>query len=305
LSCSRAGSGMTGRPGRLASADILNNRYHDPTLGRFISVDPLVSVTHDAYGYASNNPASRSDPSGLLDVSDTGNIRLQSETNSHPVYVYDDLSGSSRISSGGFGPYSGMVESAARREGVNPNLLASIVDYESKSLTNSTGTEVGDGLIDEVKGYFKSNVSVGLMQLQEQAVGVALKNDPSIASSYGMPGAGPSNMLRESAGDKGLSIMLGASFLKVKEGDVRGGLAGAGVSIGKSPPPGAAVIPLSSLVAHNYNADLFLVLRPYSNGQIDYSKIQGRFYSYGQVATTRMDTRSGGTSPECGRGRPC
>jgi hypothetical protein len=65
LSCSRAGSGMTGRPGRLASADILNNRYHDPTLGRFISVDPLVNVTHDAYGYGKNNPISYSDPSGL------------------------------------------------------------------------------------------------------------------------------------------------------------------------------------------------------------------------------------------------
>jgi hypothetical protein len=56
---------MTLVAGRLASHIILNNRYHDPTLGRFISVDPLVSVTHDAYGYGNNNPITHSDPTGL------------------------------------------------------------------------------------------------------------------------------------------------------------------------------------------------------------------------------------------------
>jgi hypothetical protein len=264
-----------------------------------------VATSGSAYGYASNNPISRSDPSGLLDVSDTGNIRLQSETNSHPVYVYDDLSGSSGVRSGGFGQYSKLIEWAAKKEGVNPNLLASIVDYESKSLTNSTGTEFGDNMLDELKGYIKSNVSVGLMQLQEQAVGVALKNDPTIPSRYGFPGAGSGTMMYESTNDKQLSIVLGASFLNSLEGDVRSGLGGAGVAVGKYPPPGTDVIPLSSIVAHNYNAKLPVVLRPYSNGQIDYSKVQDRFYSYGQLATTRMDTRSGGTSSECGRGRPC
>jgi uncharacterized protein RhaS with RHS repeats len=44
----------------------LNNRYLDPTLGRFISVDPLVNMTHDAYGYGNNNPTTYSDPSGLI-----------------------------------------------------------------------------------------------------------------------------------------------------------------------------------------------------------------------------------------------
>jgi hypothetical protein len=43
----------------------LNNRYLDPVLGRFISVDPLISVTLDAYGYGNNNPIRFSDPSGL------------------------------------------------------------------------------------------------------------------------------------------------------------------------------------------------------------------------------------------------
>jgi RHS repeat-associated protein len=43
----------------------LNNRYHDPALGVFISVDPLVSKTGEPYLYASGNPTTLSDPSGL------------------------------------------------------------------------------------------------------------------------------------------------------------------------------------------------------------------------------------------------
>ena len=43
----------------------LNNRYHDPTLGAFVSVDPLVSLTGQPYSYGSNNPVTFSDPSGL------------------------------------------------------------------------------------------------------------------------------------------------------------------------------------------------------------------------------------------------
>ena len=44
----------------------LNNRYHDPTLATFISVDPLVTITGEAYIYASANPITYSDPTGLF-----------------------------------------------------------------------------------------------------------------------------------------------------------------------------------------------------------------------------------------------
>jgi RHS repeat-associated protein len=54
--------------------DYLNNRYHDPTLGRFISVDPLVSLTGDAFGYGNNNPTTYSDPLGLC-AADGGGAR--------------------------------------------------------------------------------------------------------------------------------------------------------------------------------------------------------------------------------------
>lgn len=43
----------------------LNNRYQDPTLGVFISVDPLATKTGQPYLYAGGNPTTLSDPSGL------------------------------------------------------------------------------------------------------------------------------------------------------------------------------------------------------------------------------------------------
>ena len=48
-----------------ATVVFLNNRYHDPGLGRFISVDPLVAKTGQAYAYGTNNPITYSDPTGL------------------------------------------------------------------------------------------------------------------------------------------------------------------------------------------------------------------------------------------------
>ena len=46
----------------------LNNRYYDPTLGNFVSVDPLVGKTGTPYLYANGNPATLSDPTGLCGV---------------------------------------------------------------------------------------------------------------------------------------------------------------------------------------------------------------------------------------------
>jgi RHS repeat-associated protein len=47
----------------------MRNRYYDPELGRFITVDPLVYVDGpNAYGFAVNDPVNGSDPLGLLDL---------------------------------------------------------------------------------------------------------------------------------------------------------------------------------------------------------------------------------------------
>ena len=60
----RAGSRVRPRchPPRL---NYLNNRYMDPVLGVFVSVDPLVGKTGTPYLYAAENPTTLSDPEGL------------------------------------------------------------------------------------------------------------------------------------------------------------------------------------------------------------------------------------------------
>lgn len=67
--CSRAPAAATDGYGSRRGCLFLNNRYHDPALGTFISVDPLVGATGEAYIYASGNPTTLSDPLGLCSVS--------------------------------------------------------------------------------------------------------------------------------------------------------------------------------------------------------------------------------------------
>ncbi|HAP75385.1 MAG TPA: hypothetical protein DCR14_04820 [Acidimicrobiaceae bacterium] len=44
----------------------LNNRYHDPALAAFVSVDPLVGKTGEPYLYAGGSPSTKMDPTGLF-----------------------------------------------------------------------------------------------------------------------------------------------------------------------------------------------------------------------------------------------
>lgn len=53
---------------RVGCSVFLNNRYMDPTVSVFLSVDPLVAKTGDPYLYAGGNPTTLSDPSGLCSV---------------------------------------------------------------------------------------------------------------------------------------------------------------------------------------------------------------------------------------------
>ena len=41
------------------------HRYYDSTTGQFVSVDPLVGVTGEAYGYVGGDPGNELDPTGL------------------------------------------------------------------------------------------------------------------------------------------------------------------------------------------------------------------------------------------------
>nr|WP_307961417.1 RHS repeat-associated core domain-containing protein [Salinispora arenicola] len=66
----------------------LNAREYDPTLGRFISVDPIMDLTDpqqwNGYAYANNNPVTYSDPSGLAHIegNSKGNGRTAYQTGS-------------------------------------------------------------------------------------------------------------------------------------------------------------------------------------------------------------------------------
>ncbi len=44
---------------------IRSSSFYDPTTGQFLTRDPAVSMTRDAYGYAGNSPLNATDPSGL------------------------------------------------------------------------------------------------------------------------------------------------------------------------------------------------------------------------------------------------
>lgn len=43
----------------------LQARYYDPATGQFISIDPEVSLTSQAYAYTGSNPLNAADPTGL------------------------------------------------------------------------------------------------------------------------------------------------------------------------------------------------------------------------------------------------
>jgi RHS repeat-associated protein len=52
----------------------LKSRIYDPSIGRFLSVDPLweMFVNQSPYSYALNNPISYKDPSGLAPEKEKG-----------------------------------------------------------------------------------------------------------------------------------------------------------------------------------------------------------------------------------------
>jgi hypothetical protein len=60
------------------------HRYYDPTTGQFLTVDPLVDETGQAYGYVSDDPVSGSDPNGLS-VTDPGFVaQVKRQEQLHP-----------------------------------------------------------------------------------------------------------------------------------------------------------------------------------------------------------------------------
>ncbi|MET7480948.1 RHS repeat-associated core domain-containing protein [Streptomyces sp. NPDC005648] len=86
----------------------LGAREYDPTIGRFVSDDPILELTDaqqiDGYTYAADNPITGSDPSGLM-LDGGGDCRYQTGgCNPDPApTTSDDSSGSSHHGGGGGG----------------------------------------------------------------------------------------------------------------------------------------------------------------------------------------------------------
>jgi RHS repeat-associated protein len=73
--------GFTGEPHDGTGLSYLRARYYDPSLGRFMSRDPLpgnprICQTQDRYSYATNNPTRQVDPSGLKSQAVAGDSPL-------------------------------------------------------------------------------------------------------------------------------------------------------------------------------------------------------------------------------------
>ena len=57
---------------KASSLYYLRARWYDPATAQFISVDPLVNVTHQPYQYVGDNPGSNTDPTGECECSAAG-----------------------------------------------------------------------------------------------------------------------------------------------------------------------------------------------------------------------------------------
>lgn len=68
----------------------MQQRYYDPSLGRFLSVDPVTAnpntgTNFNRYWYANNNPYKFTDPDGRRSVVRGGNIYIQPEDKTVPA----------------------------------------------------------------------------------------------------------------------------------------------------------------------------------------------------------------------------
>lgn len=66
--------GYAGQYTDLTGLIYLRARYYDPATGQFLTIDPLVDTTRDAYGYTPGNPLQLVDPLGLSWLNHVSNV---------------------------------------------------------------------------------------------------------------------------------------------------------------------------------------------------------------------------------------
>ena len=142
---------MRGRLGQIPedlSAISSIDRYYDPQTGQFLSVDPMVATTGEAYAYTGDDPVNDTDPGGL---------------DTYPV-----------VGSGGGDD--GFIGSSSGSGGVGSG------DGGSPAQTGST-TEVSNG--DEIKIHGNSRLSKAVAYLyrlygdEDEYLKTGISQDPS------------------------------------------------------------------------------------------------------------------------------
>jgi RHS repeat-associated protein len=71
----------------------LRARYYDPESQQFLTVDPMLAWTEEAYAYAGGDPANSTDPTGLCRTADGADSRPASECfpkKYHGFYWFED-----------------------------------------------------------------------------------------------------------------------------------------------------------------------------------------------------------------------
>jgi hypothetical protein len=140
-------------------------RHYDPTIGRFISVDPVLNSGDpqlmSGYTYAGDNPTTSSDPSGLCSVDKCGYATVNNGTlslygpidpsNSGAGWVSPTDTGAGAFSGGHWPkrePIKGVLLGALNQSARGQSLTAAQLSYMEKSLhyAGSDNFSIGDAL---------------------------------------------------------------------------------------------------------------------------------------------------------------
>jgi RHS repeat-associated protein len=169
----------------------LGAREYDPKLGKFISVDPLVDIkdpqTLNAYAYSNSNPATFSDPDGLMLKGENHGQALPPEERAPrpPAVKSGTNSDNSNVDRRVTHPVEADVQEKVTRHAEAVRKVKEELKTVLKDLTKIVADELGitDALDCFKNGDISSCVSTGVNVLTSFAGGVAGK----MLAKYGAP----------------------------------------------------------------------------------------------------------------------
>ena len=145
--------GFLNQPHDTTGLVYLNNRYMDPQLGHFISVDPLVGKTGMPYLYGDGNPATFSDPSGLCIGGPAGDTSLTTKEHQNLDFLCNGGGSNGKDASGNTKQLSQRIREWNKYyDDINPPV---VIGVTIENITNWFGG-VGDGVRGKAAGLLDS-----------------------------------------------------------------------------------------------------------------------------------------------------